>query len=206
MLRTQTPTPAQTSKTRLEVLVRLCRRGVPSRRETPWRHTAAISNISLRWLDRRNVPDLYQITDLANYVTLALRQETRAGQHRPAHRFAEGLFPLFPPVGGCRLADKSGRVVGQPETVWERHLPKVLSIEQIDRLLSFPVRTDVLLAARSGSVVVVVCDRLPGVGDFAAQDARHASRRVLLRMPRQGRQGTGHAVGGAGGRGGFPRI
>ena len=189
LLRTQTLKPAQTSKTWLEAFIDYAAGECHLAENTVAAYRRDLEHF-FTWLDRRNVADL-SIRDLADYVTwLYGRKLAPASIAR--HIVSLKVFFRYLQLEGV-LRDNLAELLGS-QKLWER-VPKVLSIEQIDRLLSCSGPNRSLLAARSGFAGVALRDRLPGVGDFPAQDARHASRRALLHLPRQGRQGTADAVG-----------
>ncbi len=128
---------------------------------------------------------------------LAARAEIEPHEHRPAHRVAEGLFPLL--ATGRRAGGKPGRTAGQPEAVGagaEGPLAGPGQPPLRDAEAGRPV-----LAARSGAAGTALRHRLPGVGAFEPEASRRAPGGRLLHLPRQRRQAADGAAGGQGRRG-----
>jgi len=89
------------------------------------------------WLESRNIADL-SIRDLAEYVNwLHARKLAPASIAR--HIVSLKVFFRYLQLEGD-LTEHLAELLGS-QKLWER-VPKVLSIEQIDRLFSAPVRTD----------------------------------------------------------------
>ena len=136
LLRTQTLKPAQTSKTRLEAFVDYAAGECHLAENTVAAYRRDLEHF-FTWLDRRNVADL-SIRDLADYVTwLYGRKLAPASIAR--HIVSLKVFFRYLQLEGA-LRDNLAELLGS-QKLWER-VPKVLSIEQIDRLFSCPGRTD----------------------------------------------------------------
>ena len=133
---------------------------------------------------------------------LAPRAGPGPGHARPAHRLAEGLLSL--PAAGRRAPRQPGGTAGEPEALGagaEGPQPRA------DRpAAGKPAPHGPVLAPRSGPAGAALRDRMPGLGDFQLEALRHAPRRWLLHVPRQGRQGAARALGrtGGGSRAGVP--
>ena len=89
------------------------------------------------WLQRRSIADL-SIRDLANYVAWLHGREL-APASIARHIVSLKVFFRYLQLEGV-LRDNLAELLGS-QKLWER-VPKVLSIEQIDRLLASPGRTD----------------------------------------------------------------
>ena len=136
MLRTQTARPLQTSKTWLEAFVDYAAGECHLAENTVAAYHRDLDHF-FAWLDRRNVVDL-SIRDLADYVTwLYGRKLAPASIAR--HIVSLKVFFRYLQLEGV-LRDNLAELLGS-QKLWER-VPKVLSIEQVDRLLSSPGRCD----------------------------------------------------------------
>jgi integrase/recombinase XerD len=136
MLRTQTAKPRQTSKTWLEAFVDYAAGECHLAENTVAAYHRDLDHF-FAWLDRRNVVDL-TIRDLADYVTwLYGRKLAPASIAR--HIVSLKVFFRYLQLEGV-LRDNLAELLGS-QKLWER-VPKVLSIEQVDRLLSSPGRCD----------------------------------------------------------------
>ncbi len=91
------------------------------------------------WLERRNLVEL-SIRDLADYVAW-LHGRKLAAASIARHIASLKVFFRYMQLEGV-LTDNQAELLGS-QKLWER-VPKVLSIEQIDRLFAAPVRTDPL--------------------------------------------------------------
>ena len=91
----------------------------------------------LVWLDRRSIPGL-SIRDLADYVGW-LHDRKLASASIARHIVSLKVFFRYLQLEG-ELHDNLAELLGS-QKLWER-VPKVLSIEQIDRLFSSPGRAD----------------------------------------------------------------
>lgn len=89
------------------------------------------------WLDRRQVVDL-SIRDLADYASWLHGREL-APASIARHIVSLKVFFRYLQLEGV-LIDNLAELLGS-QKLWER-VPKVLSVEQIDRLFSAPGRTD----------------------------------------------------------------
>ena len=89
------------------------------------------------WLQRRSIADL-SIRDLANYVAWLHGREL-APASIARHIVSLKVFFRYLQLEGV-LRDNLAELLGS-QKLWER-VPKVLSVEQIDRLLASPGRTD----------------------------------------------------------------
>ncbi len=137
MLRTQTAKPLQTSKTWLEAFIDYAAGECHLAENTVAAYHRDLEHF-YAWLERRIVADL-SIRDLADYVTwLYGRKLAPASIAR--HIVSLKVFFRYLQLEGV-LRDNLAELLGS-QKLWER-VPKVLSIEQIDRLLSSPARYDV---------------------------------------------------------------
>ena len=89
------------------------------------------------WLDRRSIPDL-SIRDLADYVGW-LHGRKLAPASIARHIVSLKVFFRYLQLEGV-LRDNLAELLGS-QKLWER-VPKVLSVEQIDRLFAAPGRAD----------------------------------------------------------------
>ena len=89
------------------------------------------------WLQRRNIPDL-SIRDLADYVGWLHGREL-APASLARHIVSLKVFFRYLQLEGV-MPDNLAELLGS-QKLWER-VPKVLSIEQIERLFSSPGRAD----------------------------------------------------------------
>jgi integrase/recombinase XerD len=136
LLRLQTPKPVQTLKTRLEAFVDYAAGECHLAENTVAAYRRDLEHFHA-WLEGRNVVDL-TIRDLADYVAwLAERKLAPASIAR--HIVSLKVFFRYLQLEGV-MRHNLAELLGS-QKLWER-VPKVLSIEQIDRLFSCPGRTD----------------------------------------------------------------
>lgn len=136
LLRTQTTKPLQTSKTWLDAFLDYTAGECHLAENTVAAYRRDLEHFYL-WLDARTVANL-TIRDLADYVTwLAGRKLAPASIAR--HIVSLKVFFRYLQLENV-LRDNLAELLGS-QKLWER-VPKVLSIEQVDRLLAAPARYD----------------------------------------------------------------
>ena len=155
-----------------------------------------------QWLAVRAVATL-SIRDLADYVNW-LHERKLSPTSIARHIASLRVFFRYLQLEGV-LVESQAELLGS-QKLWER-VPQVLLPAQVNRLFEMPKPGDVLLAARSGLAGTALRHGLPGFGDLEPEAVRLASRRRLLRLPRQRRQAADGAAGseGRGGRAGVSR-
>ena len=121
--------PSQTSKTWLEAFVAYAAGECHLAENTVAAYRRDLEHF-FAWLDRRNIADL-SIRDLADYVTW-LHGRKLAPASIARHIVSLKVFFRYLQLEGV-LRDNLAELLGS-QKLWER-VPKVLSIEQIDRLL-----------------------------------------------------------------------
>ena len=140
------------------------------------------------WLAGRD-PTRLTIRELADYPSWLHKRRIGASEHRPAHRFAQGLFSLS--ATRRRTAGKPCRVARHTKALEPRAKG---SFGRIGRSLARrPRARRSIVAARSGAVGIALCDRLPGFGSVESDRRRRSSERRLLHLPRQRRQAADRA-------------
>ena len=130
---------------------------------------------------------------------LAARAQADPGEHRPAHRLAEGVFPLL--ATGRRAGRKPGRTAGQPEAVGARAAR--CSRRRRSTAASNRPQPGDLCWRRDRALL----ELLYATGCRASELSNLKLRDVHLdegycHLPRQGRQAADGAAGRQGDRGG----
>jgi integrase/recombinase XerD len=136
LLRPQALKPAQTSKTWLEAFVDYAAGECHLSDNTVAAYRRDLDHF-YTWLDRRNVADL-SIRDLADYVAW-LHGRKLAPASIARHIVSLKVFFRYLQLEAV-LTQNLAELLGS-QKLWER-VPKVLSIEQVDRLLTSPGRAD----------------------------------------------------------------
>jgi integrase/recombinase XerD len=136
LLRPQTIKPAQTSKTWLEAFVDYAAGECHLSDNTVAAYRRDLEHF-YAWLDHRNVADL-SIRDLADYVTW-LYGRNLAPASIARHIVSLNVFFRYLQLEGV-LQHNLAELLGS-QKLWQR-VPKVLSVEQVDRLLASPSRHD----------------------------------------------------------------
>lgn len=136
LLRPQPPKPAQMAKTWLEAFVTYAAGECHLAENTVAAYRRDLEHFFV-WLELRRIPDL-TIRDLADYVGwLAGRELAPASIAR--HIVSLKVFFRYLQLENV-LIDNLAELLGS-QKLWER-VPKVLSAEQLERLLVSPGRTD----------------------------------------------------------------
>ena len=150
------------------------------------------------WLDgRKHLPSL-SIRDLADYVAWLHGREL-APASIARHIVSLKVFFRYLQLEGA-LTENLAELLGS-QKLWER-VPKVLSPEQIDRLLAAPGQTDPWWRRDRALLELLYATGCRASELSRLRLLRHAPGRGLLPLPRQGRQGAAGAAGRPGSRGG----
>ncbi len=136
LLRPQSPTAARPSKTWLEAFVAHAEGECHLSENTVAAYRRDLVHF-FAWLGNRSVVEL-SIRDLADYVAW-LSSRSLAPASIARHIVSLKVFFRYLQLEGA-LRDNLAELLGS-QKLWER-VPKVLSVEQVDRLLSSPGRTD----------------------------------------------------------------
>lgn len=136
LLRPQPPKPLRLATTWLEAFVAYAAGECHLAENTVAAYRRDLEHF-FAWLQRRSIPDL-SIRDLADYVSwLHARELAPASIAR--HIVSLKVFIRYLQVEGA-IRDNLAELLGS-QKLWQR-VPKVLSIEQIERLFAAPGKTD----------------------------------------------------------------
>ena len=136
LLRPQPPKPVTTTKTWLDAFVAYVAGECHLAENTVAAYRRDLQHFFL-WLERRSIPSL-TIRDLADYVGW-LHARDLAPASIARHIVSLKVFFRYLQLEGV-LHENLAELLGS-QKLWER-VPKVLSVEQIDRLFASPGRSD----------------------------------------------------------------
>ena len=142
------------------------------------------------WLGGRVIATL-TIRDLADY-TAWLHEQKLGPATLARHLVSLKVFFRYLQLEG-ELRDNLAELLGS-QKLWER-VPKILSPEQVDRLLESPRKTDLFWRRDRALLELLYATGCRASGDLGTCASQRPPGRRILHVPRQRRQGAARSAG-----------